>query len=322
MLIHMMGPQVKWLTVRQAAWHPRGMEDKERSLRRFYPHLTWIVVGCAIAWGLVASLLKLYPPIGVYIAALGLFAGLITILPPERRLEKLGIVVLLTILGYMEIHNLYRDRDEHDAEQAKALKEEKDNFKAIADSLRNEMTQNQSQFAATMQSQQKAISLADTGLKNITGYGSVPCITPQSHAIENNEVPLVVWNRGQNDLTGVELRMLSQNEFTEALAIFNKPAISLGTIHPTWPKPIPNGVHPIVGANGEASFIAEIWTQNGFYTELLKFRKGKYALPWAYQYWLTKHTRIGPHGMEGNILGECNQGQWSDDLGDGKPTSK
>jgi hypothetical protein len=39
------------------------------------------------------------------------------------------------LLTGLEIHNLYRDRNERDKEQAIARKEERDAFKAIADGI-------------------------------------------------------------------------------------------------------------------------------------------------------------------------------------------
>jgi hypothetical protein len=152
---------------------------------------------------------------------------------------------------------------------------------------------------------------------------------PQSHAVVNGLVPLVVWNKGVHNLTGVEVRLLSEREFLDGGSIFYKPPAELGTLRSEWPKPIPEGVIPKPEDNGVANYIAEIWTQNGYYTEVINFRRGKYMLPWAYQYWLTKQFGFPPKQPFATEIKEarkamkaCGQNQWSDDLGDGKPVKK
>jgi len=195
---------------------------------------------------------------------------------------------------------------------------------------------NQRDFDATMKKSGDILdttkqvgTLAQENLESITGEGSVPCIVPQSHAVVNGRVPLVVWNRGHNNLTGVEVRLLSQAEFLDQESIFYKPPAELGTLRFEWPKSLPEGVVPILESNGVANYIAEIWTQNGYYTEVINFRRGKYTLPWAYQYWLNKQFGFPPKQSLKNELKEareatktCSQPKWSDDLGDGKPTPK
>jgi hypothetical protein len=135
---------------------------------------------------------------------------------------------------------------------------------------------------------------------------------------------LVIWNKGKNNLTGVEVLLLNESEFLGGAEFYKSPT-ELGTLPFEWPKPLPEGVIPVPGTDGVAHFIAEIWTQNGFYTEVINFRRGKYSLPWAYQYWLTRQVPFRGkegQGMAGRLISACSQAKWSDDLGDGKPIPK
>ena len=60
----------------------------------------------------------------------------------------------------------------------------------------------------------------------------------------------------------------------------------------------------------------------------MNFRRGKYVLPWAYQYWLYKQSPMYDkrgakrNGMMAAIIPACKSEKWSDDLGDGKPTKQ
>jgi hypothetical protein len=93
-------------------------------------------------------------------------------------------------------------------------------------------------------------------------------------------------------------------------------------------KPLPQGIIPHPESNGIANYTAEIWTQNGYYTEVINFRKGKYSLPWAYQYWLTQQRPFHPNEdpkaivLIAHMTDRCRQPEWSDDLGDGKPSAR
>ena len=74
---------------------------------------------------------------------------------------------------------------------------------------------------------------------------------------------------------------------------------------------------PVPDEKGIANYQAEIWTQNGFYTEVMNFMRGR-RNQWSYEYWLTNQTvkwQVGKRiGLAGSIASDCEMGEWSDDL--------
>jgi hypothetical protein len=74
-------------------------------------------------------------------------------------------------------------------------------------------------------------------------------------------------------LTGVEVRLRSLSELLDGSSLFYKPPAELGTLRHEWAKPLPEGVIPRPGDDGITYYIAEIWTQNGYYAEVINFRR-------------------------------------------------
>lgn len=267
------------------------------------------------------------PSSGVAVIVVGLVAVVMAVRAEEEwgRPERIAWLFLAVILSIVAI----RAVNEEDAQRERQ-------FIAVVEGLNATIQASTQQFRATMNKEnsildttKQAAELSRENLASLSGEGSYPCIVPQSHAVVNGSVPLVVWNKGLRNLTGVEIRILSEREFLDGGSIFYKPPAELGTLRSEWPKPLPEGVIPKPGDNGVANYIAEIWTQNGYYTEVINFRRGKYMLPWAYQYWLTKQFGF-PHRLplkteikeQRRVVKACGQNKWSDDLGDGRPITK
>jgi hypothetical protein len=76
-------------------------------------------------------------PIGVYIAILGLLAGVVTVFPPETRWGKAGWIVVFFGLCVLEISNLYRDS----GEVAEARRKEAETFSHLLDQEKEIMGQ-------------------------------------------------------------------------------------------------------------------------------------------------------------------------------------
>jgi hypothetical protein len=246
--------------------------------------------------------------------------------------EKIIWTLIVFVLLWTELKAIDKDHKINADKEAAARAEQLANFRAIGNGINTTIKQSQQQFDASMgkanqllDSTQKVSNLAQENLATITGKGSHPCIVPQSHAAgRDGAIPLVVWNRGVVPLTGVEIRLLSQSEFLDGESLFHKPSVKIDTLRLDWPKPLPESILPTPGGDGVAHYTAEIWTQNGYYVQVINFRRGKYQLPWAYQYWLNKQTPFllkasGARGMKGELMADCQQEKWSDDLGDGKP---
>lgn len=267
----------------------------------------------------------------IAVVTMALVAAIMTVRTAKWGLESLGWLALTAILAVFAI----RATNEEDKRRNRQ-------FAAVLDRLTETIRIGDQRFEQNLAKENSILDVTKTAadlskqnLDTVSGEGSYPCIVPQSHAVVNGVVPLVVSNRGKNNLTGVEVRIVSDTEFLDGRSLFYKPPAELGTLRSEWPKPLPEGVIPKPGDDGVAHYTAEIWTQNGYYIEVINFRRGKYTLPWAYQYWLNQEfgfprrqhvktaEQIRTEVKQGRkALDACSQGVWSDDAGDGRPVPK
>jgi hypothetical protein len=273
------------------------------------------------------------PPPGYSIGALAVVAGLMSV-REMKVLGKITWVVLLICLLITEFRAINKDRAENERQQREFFEEQKAGFTGIA-------TQASNNFAGTTAGLTTAINglkgvlnttegvarLSRENLEELSGAGAHPCVVPQP-APNGSAIPLVIWNRGKHVLTGVEVRLLSSQEFLDGHSILYKPSVNIGTLRYEWPKPIPEPILPIPDEKGIASYQIEIWTQNGFYVEVINFTRGRHN-QWSSQYWLTNQAvtwKDGKRvGMMGSLVPDCKMAEWSDDLIDKqnvKPQSK
>jgi hypothetical protein len=100
---------------------------------------SWLVVSATIGISTATRYLHWHPPIGTYVVLLAVAAGLMSVRPFQTRsIEKATWVVFLIVMAFLEISNLYRDRDErdkaqriYDADQKAARAVEFNNFKVL-----------------------------------------------------------------------------------------------------------------------------------------------------------------------------------------------
>jgi len=276
------------------------------------------------------------------VAIMGIAAALMTARKDPTAWEKAAWTFMMFGLLLVEILAIRRDRKDHDNQIADLFKQgtsiksqAETNFGTIEQRIEAEITNSGIQFRQTIDKEnavldttQSVATLARQNLDTVTGKDSYPCISPQSHAVfTDGSVPMTIWDKGPNVLTGVSVILMSQEEFMSGASLYKQPA-DLGTLRPEWPKTLPERVIPVPDKDGVAHYLAEIFTQNGYYIQVINFRRGKYSLPWAYQYWLTQQIPFHPKGtpkVEGMMSKPtriCSQPKWSDDLGDGKPIPK
>lgn len=251
-------------------------------------------------------------------------AAIMTIRTTKWTFEGLGWLGLTAILALAAIHATQEEDNSRNRQFNAVLS----GLEVTNQELRDSVSKENSILDVT----KTAADLSKQNLDIVSGEGSYPCIVPQAFAVVNGVIPLVVWNRGKNNLTGVEVRVVSDAEFLDGRSMFYKPPAELGTLRAEWPKPLPEGVVPqLEKDNGVAHYLAEIWTQNGTYNEGINFRHGKYGF-WAYQYALHQQFLFprGQHVLtpkqiqdevrqDRKALDACSQSIWSDDAGEGKP---
>lgn len=188
---------------------------------------------------------------------------------------------------------------EVEREDSRVLEHQRKSIQTLSDALTSKANESllssRKQFKSTVQKvnhvlveTEKAAGLSAQNLSAITGESSYPCVVPDALAMVGIQVPFAIWNKGKNPLTGVEVSITNMPQYQEQRIAGKSNAVAIGTLRPEWPKSLP-AILPIVEKDEIAYYMAEIWTQNGFYTETINFRKARKGTQhWAFQYWLFK----------------------------------
>ena len=171
----------------------------------------------------VQHLWQWHPPIGTFIGVLAFLGVIVPWLfrPPEKmgRPEKAVWTAVMFLLMIAEVHSLYRDRNEHDAELAQAQCEQVQRFGQIAGELEQSIQQNQQQFQQTLRQQQQDFSATmgktQSTLDAVTG-GNSYCYALATFLSEDY-ASLFVHTRGNSPLHDVRVEMADIDKEQELL---------------------------------------------------------------------------------------------------------
>lgn len=215
---------------------------------------------------------------GLAIALLGGFVAVMTV-RKMRDKQKVVFTVLTFALVFIEIQAINS-----------AGKELRDNFDA-------------------------SLKRLNENLYNITGADSFPYIVPQPSIGDN--IPLVIWNAGDYPLTGVTVTIMDRGSFTKGTGEFGAADIDVGVLPPHGHRSLKQFIRPKLDETEEDTYIIGISAQNGIVDEVLKFRRGKNGIPWAYMYTADKRpNRFGPQTPSkppNTNIQSTSSGVWSDD---------
>lgn len=260
----------------------------------------------AVAIGLAMAMLVsihfrryLFPPPPNYaIALLGALAVVIVVVLPREpsKGQKVAWIAAAFGLMFLEMWAVSNDR-----------KQQNSNFQAIVDGLKGSIDQSQIQFRATMQEAEQIMQttqqvgqLAQKNLENLTGGNSFAYVAPQNFS--GDQFPGVVWNHGDQPLTGVTLTIAHTTDPIPIWgAAFFKP-ILIGTIGPHDHAPIPNFVFQPRAAmdSKEDNYWIMLSAQNGTVSQSIYFRRDKRnPEQWADSFIVSKDTVL--HKAQGQI---------------------
>jgi hypothetical protein len=160
-------------------------------------------------------------------------------------------------------------------------------------------------------------------INNITGADAFPYIVPQPPI--SGKIPLAIWNAGDYPLTGVTVTIMDRSAFRNGTGEFDAPYIDVGVLPPRGHKVLNKFIEPKPDATGEDVYTIDILAQNGFVSEMLKFRKGKNNIPWAYMFTANKQSNhFGPQTpskIPNTDFQGISTGVWSDDPDFGRAAS-
>jgi hypothetical protein len=191
-------------------------------------------------------------------------------------------VYLLLVICLMFIENRALNKDHADlvAGEEGRRKEENTKFDTIAKGLQTSIENGQNQFAATMDGAKALLNetrsiaeLSEKSLNNLTGGKSFPYVSPQVWGSPNAPVALVVWNHGNEILTGVSVAISNTNDPNWADEFMTH--YSVGTLGPHDMFALPVVLTPQLRFNGQDHYWIQISAQNGTVDEGIFFRQSK-----------------------------------------------
>lgn len=243
------------------------------SLGRTQVALTWwdclfIIPACSIAVFWIE-----YTPSPGYAVALMALAAVLMAAKDQSKAEKTFWLLIAGILFWVEIAAIRKDRIGYEEQSHYARLLEQLNFKRILAQDQKHFEQTIKPMTALLNRTQQVADLAQTSLLNITGGSSFAYIAPQIWGSPNAPAGLVVWNRGNEVLTGVTVSISHPkdpnwgNEFSQPY--------SVGTIAPHGMAFLPFTITPKLDEDGLDHYWAMISAQNGTVDETIDFRRSK-----------------------------------------------
>lgn len=224
------------------------------------------------------------PSPGEAVAALAVAAAVMTLLGEMRGVEKVAwILILFGFLG-VELASIKIERVTREAEQSSAHLEQLKHFQAIGDAISTSVEQSNRNFAATL-------NRTNQVLTNVTGGESFAYISPQN--FNPDAFPGVVWNNGEQALTGLTLTIAHTTEPPALWGSSLFQPIFIGTIGPHEYAPVPNFLFqpkadPKTGQDNYWIFLS---AQNGTVSQSLYFRRDhNHPNMWAYSFTVSKQT--------------------------------
>ncbi len=174
--------------------------------------LSWVLIISALG-GVLWTSLKPQSP-GVSIGILALVAGIMSVRPKMRPIEKFVGVFVLVAFAFLEVRAISKSDQEN-----KEIRDRQDcEFRSIAKGLTDSIAANQRQFEETMARENEiknktieAANLSKENLANVLGRNSYAWITPQIAGISSTSaIPLGLQNYGNHALTGVSIKIIDQ----------------------------------------------------------------------------------------------------------------
>jgi hypothetical protein len=241
----------------------------------------WGVLIVALIAVLQFFLSAAHPPIGVYVAVLGLAAAAVTLRDQPDKWEKAAWIFLMFSLACLEIANLYRDRDEHDREASELRQTEKAYF---------EKTVNQ-----------------------ITGGPSYAVVTPIAASVTEPPVFRMAVGIGKNgerySLSNVRLSIQklpvahegTKEQLLDILAGRGQPPVWQGSIDPESSTLLPTFINIAPPMIGTASYAINVYANNKPTVETLRVRFNQDNKHWEYAFKVIRALKIGGPGKPDDV---------------------
>jgi hypothetical protein len=219
---------------------------------------------------------------GFGIAVVAVLAAAMSLQGEIPQAQKAFWMLIIGAFVVTEFRAIRKDRDEYAKAEASRRTQERESFKGIADGITRAIADSDKNFNNVMDKTNQVLA-------NITGGNSFGFVVPQPWG---ERIPLLLWNHGDQPLSGVTLTVARTQE-PDWGSDFFKP-IFIGTVGPHGFAPVPVFLTPRPEAkSGQDHYWITVSAQNGTVSESLYLRKNrKGTVPWAYSYTVTKDVPV------------------------------
>jgi hypothetical protein len=234
-----------------------------------------------------ASVWSWYPPVGVFIAILGLL-GVIVPLVREHigRREKAIWTVVMFALVLLEIRSIYLDRAAHEQSENEARQLQLDNFNQIGQGIRESISKSDEHFDESLKESARQFSTTVGRIEEsakITTGGDSYCIAIFNYrsSEDQNDGYLLVYQVGNYPLHDVNMRivdlaklfsLVQQQELIPESVQTASTTINLGTLAVKERKILPQTFH-FSPSDTKRDFNFRFDAMNGSWSE--QFRQSK-----------------------------------------------
>jgi hypothetical protein len=261
-------------------------------------------------------------PPGYAVTALAVAAAVMTVLGEMKGKEKVAWIGVLFAFLVLELNSIKVERKAQEDIQKEARAEQLRHFGEIGKGIQQSIADSDRNFNAAM-------GKTNQVLENITGGDSFAYVSPQNFS--GDQFPGVVWNNGEQALSGLTLTIAHTSDPDWGWAFF-KP-VFIGTIGPHEHAPIPNFVFQPKAdpKTGQDNYWIMLSAQNGTASQSLWFRRDKKnPANWAYSFQVSKQTISEKPQKEKMLLKSPTRGRitkyklllyrgWSDELAVASP---
>ena len=227
----------------------------------------------------MAEVLNWYPPVGIFIAILGvvgIVVPLVRDLAKMSKWEKAGWTAVMFILMGLEIRSIYLDRKAHDLEQKNARAELLQNFKDVGDGIKKEIDTSQTEFAATMKRSDTILGGVGENIKIANG-GDIYAYIRMSptnggfdlYIIQDGNYHLLDANGRITDLDKFDVavkagQLMDRSKYEVALnpmpLLYRGRAVIVGTL-------------PVPADSDYKRFNISLFARNGIFEELYRLKR-------------------------------------------------
>ena len=165
----------------------------------------------AVAFAVLGFLCGWFPTPGVSVAIIAVVAATVSIHGDMEGSHKALWMLIIGAFLVLELVSIRHERNVQTAAQKTLLDEERKHFGEIGDGIKATISDSDSNFNATMGQFSSVISQTGSVLLNVTGGDSYGVVVPQTMG-GGDQIPLLVWNKGNNPLTGVTVSIARTND--------------------------------------------------------------------------------------------------------------